>query len=328
MRMRWCRFAGVKYWKVDWGTKDKDICFRRMLTEVAKEEYPELIIEHAIPIIPFNGNEKLDNDCRYISNDNYINKVNDTLEFSEVFRSYDVGEPITTVTTIDRLSYLLSNASNYVNCEDEVYLGAVLGLPVGIMRSKFWDKTSKFYNKLYEAVACIKWHQVANVFKGGSLQVSKDLICDYFDYKDDIWFENARNKRVKQYAPMVMARNCDLVDVKGNDSFVVSCLNPNNVYSIGVFLKQGIKESNNLVDVKVDVPENVVRLGVFGDFNTLSLVVKNDLKYVIMRDIVTGKEKRFDACLPKLFIINQEMVEMVRHHFDDSSCAIDVVLVY
>ena len=37
-RAKWTNFAGIEYWKVDWGKRSGDPEFRRMLTRVAREE--------------------------------------------------------------------------------------------------------------------------------------------------------------------------------------------------------------------------------------------------------------------------------------------------
>ena len=39
-RILWCKQAGVTYWKVDWGTSEHDVAFRKFLTDAAAELYP------------------------------------------------------------------------------------------------------------------------------------------------------------------------------------------------------------------------------------------------------------------------------------------------
>ncbi|CDE85403.1 putative uncharacterized protein [Coraliomargarita sp. CAG:312] len=54
-RVLWCKYAGIKYWKVDWGAHLDDIQFRKMLTDIGRKYYPDLIIEHSMPSSPLNG---------------------------------------------------------------------------------------------------------------------------------------------------------------------------------------------------------------------------------------------------------------------------------
>ncbi|MCQ2400174.1 MAG: hypothetical protein MJ072_06685, partial [Clostridia bacterium] len=54
-RLLWSKYAGVSYWKVDWGQFDHDLSFRKKLTLLARSVYPELIVEHAVPEPPLNG---------------------------------------------------------------------------------------------------------------------------------------------------------------------------------------------------------------------------------------------------------------------------------
>ena len=42
------KYAGVSYWKIDWGTWAYDANIRKQFSDLADEIYPELIIEHGI----------------------------------------------------------------------------------------------------------------------------------------------------------------------------------------------------------------------------------------------------------------------------------------
>ncbi|MCL2299753.1 MAG: hypothetical protein FWC27_06355 [Firmicutes bacterium] len=46
-RMEWSKFAGVSYWKVDWGDYDMSDRHRKLLSALKEEIYPALIVEHA-----------------------------------------------------------------------------------------------------------------------------------------------------------------------------------------------------------------------------------------------------------------------------------------
>lgn len=329
-RARWCKYAGVEYWKVDWGTKDRDADFRKMLTDIAHEEYPNLIVEHAVPIIPFNGIGEQGDNCRFVCNEVHMKNVDNILKTSDVFRSYDVGEPITTVTTLDRLAYLLPNATGMVNCEDEVYLGAALGLPVGIMRSKFWTDTSPFHNKLKEVVAAVKWHQIAPAFSGGTFKKSEELLCDYYDYKEDIWFQPAQNRRVEQYAPAALSRNCPLpiAYCEGDKPFVVASANPNGVYSIAVLPRQGMGLTRCNSCVEANVPGKPTRIGIFGDLKQLILHLEETPEKVLVRDIATDQQTEIQRAWTSDIVISEAEMEQAASHWDASANAIELILEY
>ena len=72
-RIKAANAAGFDYWKVDWGKEDRNGEWRRKLTAIGKRYAPHLYIEHALR--------------------------NEFIEFSDVFRTYDVenitAQPIT-----------------------------------------------------------------------------------------------------------------------------------------------------------------------------------------------------------------------------------------
>ncbi|MEG0895799.1 MAG: hypothetical protein RSE93_08775, partial [Oscillospiraceae bacterium] len=98
--------AGILYWKVDWGTRDKDYSLSHKYAK-------NLIIENAMTI--------------------------DNLSVTDVYRSYDVMSIMSIPMTMEKLKELLQNdAENdymgLVNCEDEMYIAAALGLTIGVQR--------------------------------------------------------------------------------------------------------------------------------------------------------------------------------------------------
>ena len=106
--------AGIAYWKVDFGHEENNNDWRHMLTALGHQYAPHLTIEHAYGY-----------DC---------------IEFSDVFRTYDVENIIAQPVTIDRVARLLSfqaqqNAGGIINCEDEPYIAAGLGCAIGIIAS-------------------------------------------------------------------------------------------------------------------------------------------------------------------------------------------------
>ena len=103
-RILWCREAGVEYWKVDWGTHADDNAFRKALSRLAKDLYPELIIEHAACMLPLNalGHPDAALRGRFAGEGEVCALAKDAIGFSQVLRSYDVLSALSVPTTLDR----------------------------------------------------------------------------------------------------------------------------------------------------------------------------------------------------------------------------------
>lgn len=242
-RILWSKYAGVAYWKVDWGKNELNNEFRRFLTDAAAELYPELIVEQAICAPPFNGADNAEDAVRERFSDNKtLSDLSlEAVGFAEVFRTYDVSPPLSVATTLDRVAFLLPHARGYLNTEDELYLGAALGTQMGIMRTPFgkgadaWDDSYR----LREADAALSWQKIAPPFAGGEVKTSETTLTDEYVFGDgEMWFEKVNGKRIKQTAPAVVARGCDLPDVtagkNGVTPFVVAAYNPVGAYSVAV----------------------------------------------------------------------------------------------
>lgn len=89
-----------------------------------------------------------------------------------MFRIYDLSAPFETVCALGRTDQALkaarkSGVNSYINVESEGYIGAVLGLPVGIMS---YDTEMQVY---------LRWQQEAPVF--GTEQAGIRLFGRYAD---------------------------------------------------------------------------------------------------------------------------------------------------
>ena len=177
-RLRWSRYAGVAYWKVDWGTHQEDIAWRRRLDELRALIYPELVIEHCLPIAPGN-NVVLEND-RQISSGRFgewwdiPQRSSDMLRGTQVFRTYDVLPQFSQISTMDRIASLLQESPQspaILNCEDEAYIGAAMGWNIGVMRSSL-NKELPIYDfdpqrlshKTTEIQRAVRWQYLAPPF--------------------------------------------------------------------------------------------------------------------------------------------------------------------
>lgn len=242
-RILWCKQAGVTYWKVDWGTSEHDVAFRKFLTDAAEELYPELTVEQAICCPPVNGNtEELQRGAvgRFQDDAKISGLSKETVAFSEVFRTYDVTPQFSAASTLDRAAYLMPYAKGNLNVEDELYLAAALGCQMGIMRSKFgkeldcWDDS----DRLQEADAALSWQRISPPFTGGSVETSEEILADEWTFKDnEFWYQLINGRTIRQGAPAIIARNVPLPEVKagatGEKPFVACALNQ-GAYSVAV----------------------------------------------------------------------------------------------
>lgn len=242
-RILWCKQADVEYWKVDWGTSEHDVAFRKFLTDTARELYPDLTIEHAICCPPVNGiTEKLQRgEIGRFEGDKIISGLSkETVAFSEVFRTYDVTPQFSAASTLDRAAYLLPYAKGYLNVEDELYLAVALGCQMGIMRSVYgkgldvWDDS----DRLQEADAALVWQRIAPPFVGGKVETSDEILADEWTFQEnEFWYQPINGHTIRQGAPAIVSRNAPLPEVKagatGEKPFVVCALNQ-GAYSVAV----------------------------------------------------------------------------------------------
>ncbi|MBO7761647.1 MAG: hypothetical protein J6T24_02510 [Clostridia bacterium] len=270
-RLEWSKHAGVRYWKVDWGMLSMAE-YRKCLTDLAAEVYPELYVEQARSTSPING--EIGTEKVRFSEGTQAEGTARNYADSRVFRSYDVTDDyLSATTTLDRLAFLFSRDSGgFINCEDELYIGAALGCSVGVMRSHFGAVDFRFCRRLQEVEAAVRWLDIAPPFSGGTYLESPRLLYDscYFS-NAATWYSPAREKTVTQAAPAVMARNTPLPEVKAGENapFVVASLNPSMAYSIAA-----IRRFCHLMDT--EAPEvtcpigKAERIGIFGNFASLT----------------------------------------------------------
>lgn len=264
--------AGITYWKVDWGKYAANARFRKLLTDTGHELYPELIIEHANCCPPINGivNE---GKIRYADETEHLKLDKEFCEITDVFRSYDVTDnKLSAVSTLDRLSQLLSFNKGFTNCEDEVLIGAALGCSLGIMRSSYARNTD-MGRRLNEVTAALRWQQIAPPFTGGALRISEQTLTDECLFaSNDTWYAPAVGRVIKQAAPAVTARNTKLPTVisVGHLPFVIASKNPNGVYSIAAVNRYKYRGDTSAPTVAFDTKKAAI-IGVFGNFDTIKL---------------------------------------------------------
>ena len=297
-RILWSREAGVGYWKVDWGAQAGNHTFRKTLTEMGRELYPDLTIEHATCMGPLNAFDDPDpaKQGRYEGMDWVAAHAKECVAYSEVYRSYDVLNAMAVPTTLDRVASLLKWTDNYVNGEDECTINAALGCPSGVMRSHYCQAVQNESNdnrgwRLDEVTAALRWQRLAPAFAGTSVECSEEILFDNRVYREgDSWWGAVAEKNVRQGAPAVVTRNLPVstIRVEGETKpYVAASLNPNGVYSVAV-LPRVIDGICRYPDATVwcAIPAGVDTVGVFGVNCTVSLHLAEPFAKVYAQSLI------------------------------------------
>lgn len=315
--------AGVTYWKVDWGYHCQNENFRKMLTDLGKELFPELIIEHASCHSPINGDFE-NGKFRFSDNERSKDRFKAIAAISEVFRSYDVTDQLSVTTTLDRVCYLLSHNTGIINCEDELYIGAVLGCSIGVMRSEYVNP------KLDEITAAIRWQLLAPAFKGGELTTSDEIKYDKYSYKEnDTWFSPVLGKTVTQGAPKIVARNLPLPNVVDDENcpYILASKNPNGTIGIGAInssSKNGKSETPPTVELNLENPEYI---GVFGWFKKIIFNFNKKPKSIYAQSLIRGNARQLTLNANTLNI-DLETLKSLHLSTDGSQSAIVLKIEY
>ena len=331
------------YWKVDWGIYCNDVKYRKMLVRLTKKYYPELIIENAMCINPVNGfNNGEEEQYKYMFpwNKEMFNYIDKVTKFSEVFRSYDVTEELSTNSTLARLTYLLKKSNAIINAEDELYLAAVLNCSYGIERTPYSTVTATTKNinfnfKCNEVKAAINYRRISPVFKRTPLRTSKEQFLDEYSF-GGYWCDNVTNATVKQLCPARVSRNTSLPKVKAIKEvpYVVCCKDLNNNYAIGTFKRINYENDDKyLVDVSVKINQVVKNIAIFSN-QIKKLKVKftenvNFSKIVLVNLMNKSRRDVTNKIILKdnQLIINYEELTK-RFKCDDNSCKAYMLRLY
>jgi hypothetical protein len=240
--------ANIPYWKIDVG----DPNFH--LPEVRNATHSRLKFEHVHGETPLNGNWQ--HDGRF-GDQPYGSKRQEILKRTDVYRTYDVTSILSLPTTLDRLSEMLKGAQGrseigtLLNVEDEVYVAAVMGCTMGVMRHPLTDlrpgeDTDLFFNgprkaklRIDEVVRALRWQRIAAPYGAGTgtVTVSEEVLTDSWRFeRGQTWQKDVVGKTAYQGAPACIARNIALpkVHAKEGKPFVFAAKFPNGAVAIGV----------------------------------------------------------------------------------------------
>ncbi len=298
-RARWSREAGIEYWKIDYGARGGDADFRKLITTIAREEAPGMLVEHSrgcgpvsdeeVPWEKLVANKK--GSYRTWDNGRVLQQALKLLEFSDVLRTYDVTAYFSIPTTLDRVAQILAGVSKstrksaLLNCEDEPYIGAALGTAVGILRHPLWgDYPNKPYDpyrvkrRIDAVTRAVRWQRLAPAFGVGMGRVKLDdhFQLDHWVFKEnETWAQWLVGQEVVQGAPARVTRGMDLPKVLGEGPwpYVVASKNPNGAIAVATLPRISKEQGFHLplADVSIEVGSGNSPLGVFGRYRSLTL---------------------------------------------------------
>ncbi len=319
-RLQWSKNANVKYWKVDYGPYGGELKFRAMLTRLAGVEAPTLWLENSRGGGPLN-----DEECPWDHKDftgtgsfrawghgKALHKSAEIIQFSSVFRTYDVSPHLSIPTTLDRVAQLLIEFSGQsekqclINCEDEVIIGAVLGCAMGILRHPLWKELDNYNydpfnvnHRIDEVVRAVRWHRIAPAFGVGETENYADTLMleDTWHFKEgDSWMTWLWGKEVKQVAPARVSRNMPLPEVicDGPKPYVISSKNPKGATAVATLPRVSIEKGIYYpeADVMIQIQDRKSPIGIFGSYKSLTLsfidAVPSSIK-ILAQDLLSNE---------------------------------------
>ncbi len=290
--------AGIRYWKIDYGSRGGDIGFRAMITSQAGAHAPGLLVEHGRGSGPLN-----DEDCpwdtenvhgtgsyRVWDDGNVLQTAVRIAGVSHVLRTYDITQQLSIPTTLDRVAEVLSELggtgdSVLMNCEDEPYLGAVLGCALGIMRhpdmiymeGKDYDPF-RFKYRIDEVLRAVRWHRIAPAWGAGLDRTTLDTVrlSDRWLFREgDGWATWVTGHEILQTAPARVARGMELPEVscEGPPPYVICSRHPNGAVAIATLPRVQSPQQilHPLAGVTVHLADWKGPIGIFGRYRTLHL---------------------------------------------------------
>lgn len=299
-RAKWSKEAGIKYWKVDYGSRAGSNEFRRMLTRVAAEEAPDLWVEHGRSGGPLNDEECPWDTKNFYRKGSYrtwdngaiLNKAVSLLQFSDVLRTYDVTAQLSIPTTIDRVAQIFSEVKDpkgkaIINCEDEVYVAAALGCAMGVMRHPLFINVKGYnYNPLHveklidEVVRAVRWQRIAPAFGAGETNVSLDsnFLKDTWHFQQgDSWAAWMNGKTSIQGAPAIVARGIKppVVEKSKDLPYVLASRHPNGAVTIATLKRTDSARGfyYPLADITIN-SDTASRIGIFGRYKSITFITK------------------------------------------------------
>jgi hypothetical protein len=282
-----CSDAGIRYWKIDIGDPAFNLIRTRDSARIP------LTLEHVHGELPVNGDWK--SGGRFGPQPRGSRRMQ-ILEHTDVYRTYDVTSILSLPTTLDRVAELLRSAAglpelrSLLNVEDEVYVAAVLGCTMGVMRHPLQglrpgNDPDLFFNgrrnaklRMDEVVRALRWQRIAAPFPCGigRFQTDTEVLTDGWTFAaGETWQDDLLGATVWQGAPAILARNIDLPTVKAADEkpFVFAARFPNGAVAIGAQERTRPAHAWYMppCQVTLNVADAPGPIAIFGDYERLTL---------------------------------------------------------
>jgi len=295
--------ANVRYWKIDIG----DPAFH--LIDIRRLNHTQLQFEHVQGEPPLNGNWRRDG---RFGIQGWGSRRQQILAHTDVYRTYDVTSILSLPTTLDRLAEMLKGAQGHtnvhalLNVEDEVYVAAVMGCTMGILRHPlkglrpgpdtdlFCNGPRQVKRRMDEVARALRWQRIAPPFAAGegSIQVSDEILTDSWSFeRGQTWEGDLVGQTAYQGAPACIARNIALprVTSTGQKPFIFASRFANGAVAIGMQERTHTCRAWYMpsADVELHVGDAPGPFGIFGSCRTLTLIFNKPLtdKRVLAQDL-------------------------------------------
>ena len=302
--VEWSKYAGIEYLKIDGGDTK-----HYYATQIKEEIYPGLVLEYvtgAGPLTPLwekTGLNSYPSGYNSKLNPQKSKKALEVIKNSDVFRTYDAAPLLVSITTLQRIHDILSQTAgneeyrSNLNIQDDCNIAAALGLLVAVKRHPM--NTPRMYNgkdfhlqvagdrhvdkRLNEMDRFVMWQRIAPPMPAGYgtyLASNINLIDSIKFQKGHTWLKATYDKMVYQSAPAIMARNIAMPIVKctGLKPYVLASKFPNGAICIAT--EGRVTPEKSWVHPKADITLNDCitnkPIGIFGHYNSLSLVFNTD----------------------------------------------------
>ena len=290
----WSKFADVNYLKIDRG--DQNGSFAR----ARSDQKAAITLEHVY------ANECLNGEWLYDGRfgvQPWGSPRLQVLRETDIYRTYDATAVLGVPTTLDRVAELLKGASGHpevqalLNVEDEVYIAAVLGCSMGVMRHPmrglrpgtdpdlFFPPPRQLKQRMDEVVRAVRWQRIAPPYSAGkgSIVLDAEILTDEWVFgRDDTFDPDVAGKRARQGAPARLARNMELpvVSCEGEAPYVLCNRFPGGAAAIGALERVSVERQayQPLARVRWMLDDASGPFGIFGQFGSLTLVFERPLR--------------------------------------------------
>ena len=328
--------AGIKYWKIDYGFRGGDLKYREMITRKVEEYAPGMYVEHGRGGGPLNDEECPWDTKNFHKIGSYrtwddglvLQKAVEIAKITHVFRTYDITQQLSIPTTLDRVAQILAELSGsgekvIINCEDEPYLGTVLGCALGILRHPdniempgYNYDPFDFKDRIDEVTRAVRWHRIAPAFGAGQTNNILDtvMLADSWKFQPgDAWATWVTGREVIQIAPARVARGMEFPDVKceGDPPYVICSKHPNGAIAVGTLPRISAEKEiyYPLADITIHMEDASNPVGIFGRFKSLTIDFPDETDFKI--DRVYGQDLAGESAIDITGMINLQSGQMI-----------------